>query len=89
MHASRVDPPIVEVEQGASRDDEVQRFVGPARCPNSIEIRLSDRRRALVHLVYESKQRLVPLIELRGFQIDQDALDERSVAKQFRCNCSV
>jgi hypothetical protein len=89
MNPSRVNPPIVEVEQRAHRDDEVQDFVGPARCPNSIEITLRDRRRAGVHLVHESKERLVRLIERRGFQVGQDPLDEDRIAEEFRCNCSV
>jgi hypothetical protein len=89
MNPGCINPPIVEVEQRANRDNEVQDFVGPARCPNSIEITLSNRRRAGVHVVHESKQRLVPLIELRGFEIGQHTLDERRIAKEFRCNCSV
>jgi hypothetical protein len=42
MNPRCINPPIVEVEQRTHGDDEVQDFVGPARCPNSIEITLGD-----------------------------------------------
>jgi hypothetical protein len=38
----------------------------------------------VIHLVDESKQRFVPIVERRGLDTFEDTADERFVAKQFR-----
>jgi hypothetical protein len=43
----------------------------------------------VVHHIYESKERFVPVVERRRFEIGQDAFNERGVPKQFRRNCGV
>ena len=89
MDTGRIDPPVVEVEQRAHRDREIERFVGPTGRPHNGDIRISDRRRRIVHLVDEPKQRLVLFVEPGRPDIRQYRFDERLVAKQLRRNCGV
>jgi hypothetical protein len=43
----------------------------------------------VIHLVDESKQRLVLLVEKGRFVVGEDGIDERRVAQKFRRNCGV
>lgn len=89
MDAGRINPPVVEVEQRAHRDREIQRFVRPTGGADDIEISIGDRRRRMVHFVDESKQRLVPFVEARRLDVGQDRFDEGRVTEQLRRNCGV
>jgi hypothetical protein len=63
VHARRVNPAIVEIEQRADRDGEVERVIRPAGGAGDVEIAFGDRRRLVIHLVDESEQRLVLFVE--------------------------
>jgi hypothetical protein len=89
MDACCVNPAIEEIEHRADRYREIERFVGPARCAHEVEIVVRDCRRLMIHLVNESKQRLVRFIECRRLEIGQDGVDQCRVAKKFRRNCGV
>ena len=58
-----VDPAVVEVEERAHRDREVQRLVGPPQRPEAIEIRGRDLRRLVVDPIDEPEERLVLVVE--------------------------
>ena len=89
MDTSGINPPIVKVEQRADGDREIQCVIGPARRAHGLEIDVGDRRRVVIHLVNESKQRLVTVVERRRFDVLQNAVDERRITQQFRRNCGV
>ena len=89
VHTRRIDPSIVEIEQGADRDREVERFVRPARRARDVQIGVRDLRRLVIHLVDESKERLVLFVEARRLQIGQNRVDQRRIAQKFRRNCGV
>ena len=63
VNPGRINPPVIEVEQGAHGDGEIERFVRPTGCTRSVDIGSGDRRRRMVHLVDETKQRLVSIVE--------------------------
>ena len=91
MDPGGVDPPVVEVEQGAHGDREIELFVRP--CPPRAptwNIGVADRRRRVVDLLDETKQRLVPFVEDRTTR-DRPVTDSTRcrVAEQFRRNCGV
>jgi hypothetical protein len=89
VYTRRIDPPIVEIEQGADRDGKIKRFVRPARGARDVQIGVRDLRRLVIHLVDESKQRLVLFVESRRLQIGQDRVDQHGVTQEFRRNCGV
>jgi hypothetical protein len=65
MDAGRINPPVVEIEERADGDREVQRFVCPASRARHVEIGGRDPRRIVIDLVDEPEQRLVLLVERR------------------------
>ena len=89
VHTGRVDPAIVEIEERADGNREVERLVGPARGASGIEIAFGNLRRLVIHLVDESKQRLVLFVEDRRFVVGQDGIDEGRIVQKFRRNCGV
>ena len=89
MHACRVDPPVVKIEQGADRNGEIKGFVRPSLGARDVQIDGRDRRRLVIHLVDESEERLVLFVEARGLQIGEDRVDQRRIAQEFRRNCGV
>ena len=89
VHAGRVDPAVVEIEQRADGDREVERLVRPSRDPGSLEIDICNPRRIVIHLVDESKQRLVLLVEGRRLVVGEDRIDESGVSQELRRNCGV
>jgi len=89
VHARRVDPAVVEVEERADGDGEIEGFVRPARGANPVEIGRSNARRIAIHFVDESEQDLVRLVEGRRFHVREHTADQRFIAKKFRRNCGV
>ena len=89
VHTRGIDPPIEKIEQGADRDGEIQRVVRPARGARDVQVGGCDPRRLAIHLVDESKQRLVRFVETRRLQVGQDRVDQRGIAEQLRRNCGV
>jgi len=89
MHAGGVDPPVVEIEERADGDREIERLVRPSRGPRGVHIRRGDVRRVVVHFVDEPEQRLVLIVEARRFEIREDRIDQGGIAKKFRRNCGV
>ena len=63
MHAGCIDPPVVEIEERADGDRKIDGFVRPTRCAQRVELGRLDARRVVVHLVDESEERLVPVVE--------------------------
>jgi hypothetical protein len=89
VDAGGVDPSIVEIEQRAHSDGEVQLLIAPPALANVIQIGFEDGRRLVIYLVDEPEQRLVPLVETRRFDIPKHVMDEFVITKQFRRNCGV
>jgi hypothetical protein len=89
VHARRIDPAVEEVEERADRDGEIEGFVRPARSANPLEIGRTNARRIAIHLVDESEQHLVRLVEGRRFHVREHTADQRFIAQKFRRNCGV
>jgi hypothetical protein len=89
MHSRGIHPPVVEVEQSAHGDGEKDGVIVPPRIVERLHILGGNPRRIVIHLVDESKQRLVLLVEGRAFQIAKNAPHQLFVAQQFRRNCGV
>ena len=89
VHTRRIDPAIVEIEQRADGDREIQCFVCPACRAGDFEITLDDFRRIVIDLVDESKQCLVLFVERRRFVVNQDRIDQRGIPEELRRNCGV
>ena len=88
-NAGSINPPVVEVEQRANGYGEIEFFVCPAGRARNVEIGGSDRWRCMVHLVDETKQRLMPFVETGRLDIGQHRFNEGRVAEQLRRNCGV
>lgn len=89
VHTRGIDPAIVEIEQRADGDREVEGLVCPPRGANNLEIDVCDPRRIVIDLVDEPKQRLVLLVERRRFVIGEDRIDKSGVSQKLRRNCGV
>jgi hypothetical protein len=89
VDAGGVDPPIVEIEQRAHSDGEVQLLIAPSTLANVVQVGVDDGRRLVIYLVYEPEQRLVSFVETRRFDIPKHVMDEFVITKQFRRNCGV
>ena len=89
MDTRRVNPSVVEIEQGTDRDSEVELFVRPIGGSRDVEILGSDTPRLVVDLIEQLEERLVTLVERRRSDVTKDRLDQAGVIKQFRRNCGV
>jgi len=63
VNSACVDPAVVEVEQGADGDGEVDPFVGPAGGVEELHIFRRDAGRVAVDLVDEAEQRFVFVVK--------------------------
>ena len=63
VDAGGIDPAVVEIEERADGDREIQLLVRPAGGSHRIEIRGRDVRRVVIHRVDEAEERLVPVVE--------------------------
>jgi hypothetical protein len=73
VHSAGVDPAIVEVEQRAHRDRQVDGVIIPTGGIERLHIFFRDSRRVMIHFIDEPKQGLVLLIQSRAFEIPQYA----------------
>lgn len=73
MDATRVDPPVVEIEQRADGNRIVDGFVGESYLVKSRDVRGLNGNRIVVHLSNEAKQNFVRLGEQRCFDIGENA----------------
>jgi len=73
MYAARIYPAIVEIEQGAGGDREIDRFVVPAGGVERFHVIRCDPGRIVVNFVDETKQRLVFVVEAGVFEVSQHA----------------
>ena len=89
MHAAGVDPPVVEIEECASGNGEVNRFVIPSRFVQGNHILSRDPWRVMIHLVHKTEQRLVFFVQRGSLQVAQYAPDQFRISQQFRRNCGV
>jgi hypothetical protein len=89
MHTRRIDPPVVEVEEGANRDSKVEFLVCPLGGARLFEIIGTNTRRVAVDLVEQPEESLVTVVERRRLNVTKDGVDEFSVTKQYRRNCGV
>ncbi len=65
MDARCIDPTIIEIEQCANRNREIDRFVGPANIVQRKHVVRCDCVRFVIDLGYETKEPLVFLGQLR------------------------
>jgi hypothetical protein len=89
MHAGGVDPAVIEVEEGADGDGEIDGFIVPPRGVEGLHVFGGDARRILIDLGDEAEEGFVLVVERGRFEVAQDALDELFAAEQFRRNCGV
>lgn len=89
MNPARVNPAVIEIEQRAYRDGEVDRLVVPAGVVKRNHIVSGDTRRIMIHLRDKAEQRFVFLVERRRFQIVNHSLHQLLALQQFRRNCGV
>ena len=89
VNSGGIDPPVVEVEQCADGDREVDRFFVPADRVQRLHVVRRDVRRFRIHLSHETKQSFVFFLELRAFQVADRAVDQLLIPEQFRRNCGV
>src|SRR5258708_39786075 len=69
MHTARINPSIVEIEQGTHRDCIVNRFIGPAHIVQRPHIIRRDLWRTTIHPIDKPKQAFVFLVQLRALQV--------------------
>jgi len=72
MDAARVDPPVIEIEQRADRDGEIDGLIAPIRCMEPFDVLRTNTRRIVIHLLDEPEQHLMFFIQRRVFQIAED-----------------
>jgi ABC-type phosphonate transport system ATPase subunit len=89
VHAGRIYPPVVEIEQRANRDGEENRVIVPFGFMQRLHVFRRDARRVAIHLVDEPEQRLVTVVQVRLLEVPQHAFDQLLVAQKFRRNCGV
>jgi len=89
VHAAGIDPAVVEIEERADRNSEVDRLVGPSQVAERNHVGGGNARRIVIHLVDEAEERLVLFVERRSFEIVQNAPDQVLISQQFRRNCGV
>lgn len=88
VYAGDIDPTIVEIEQRAGGDREVDGFVGPSDRVQRPHVFSRDPGRVVVHFADEAEQGLVLFVEAEGFQIAEHAPNQFFASQQFRRNCA-
>lgn len=89
VDAGRVDPAVVEVEQRADSNREIEFLIGPPRRSQLCRVVPGNRPGRGIHHVEECEEQFVLGVEPRGRRILNDARDELGIAEQFRRNCGV
>ena len=84
VDARRIDPVVVELEEGANGDCIVERFVRPARGADAVSIGLGNCRRIVDHLLDEAVESAVLVRDRRRLDIVQNALDDIAIPVQLR-----
>ena len=84
MHAARVDPSIVEIEQSTYSDGVIDRFVRIAGLMESFDIRRLDGYGIGIYFTNKAEESFFRLAELRGIGVLKYAVDEFPAAQQFR-----
>jgi hypothetical protein len=72
VDSGSVDPPVIEVEQGANGDGVIDGLVIPAGGVKRLHVVGRNLRRVAVHLVNEAQKRLLFFAETRGLEIVKD-----------------
>jgi len=78
-----IDPAIVEVEQGANGDGEINGVILPAHGVERLDVSRLDAGRVVVHFGDEAEEGFVLCVEFGVFQIAQDPPDQFFIAQQF------
>jgi hypothetical protein len=73
VNTARVDPAVVEVEECAHSDSQVDGVILSAHGMERLHIVFRDSRRVMIHFIDEAKQSLVLLVQSRAFEIPQHA----------------
>ena len=89
MHSAGVDPAVVEIEQRAGRNCEVNGFVAAADSVERFHVFRCDSGRIMVDFFDETEQRFVFLVEPGVFEVAKNAPHQFFAAQQFRRNCGV
>jgi hypothetical protein len=84
MNTACVDPSIVEVEERAYGNGEIDRVVVPSHFVEGLHVVARDSRRIAIDLVDEPEQGLVLFVQSGRIWILQDAPDKFLAAQQFR-----
>lgn len=84
LDAGRIDPAVVEVEQGADGDGVVDLLVGPAGGVEGDHVVGGDGRGVRVDLVDEAEEGFFGVGEGRVFEVGEDLADEVFTAEEFR-----
>lgn len=79
MDAGRIDPTVVEVEQGTDGDGVVDLFVGPVGFAQGLHVFSGDLWRVVVHFVEEAEEEFFGVGQGGGFIIRQYGFDEGMV----------
>ena len=66
MYAAGIDPPIIEIEQGADRDRQIDGIVIPTGGVKWLHIFRRNSRRVVIHLMHETKQSFMLFVQPRG-----------------------
>ena len=89
VDAARIDPAIIEIEQRAHRDGEVDCVVIPTGFVERFHILGGDPLRVVIHLVHEAEQRFVFGVEPGALQVPQRSPNQFFATEQFRRDRSV
>jgi len=89
MNPAGIDPSVIEIEQGANCDGEVNGFVVPSGFIQGRHVFRRDSVGVMVYLVDKAKQPLVFLVKGGRFGVVQHFLHQVLAPQQFRRNCGV
>lgn len=89
MHAGRVNPAVVKVEQAADRDGVIDSFIRPAGALHLVNIFLANLIRCAIDLIDEGEQGFLFVRQTRDAIIIEDLLDEFRVFQKRRSTCGV
>jgi len=83
MNAAGIDPPVVEVEERAHCNREIDGVIVPAGGVHRLHVVRRNARRVMIHLMDKTEQSFVLFIQRGSLQVAQYALHQFFVTQKF------
>jgi hypothetical protein len=83
MNAAGIDPPVVEVEESAHCNRQIDGVIVPTGGVQRMHVFARNARRVMIHFMNKTEQGFVLFIQRAGLQVAQYALHQFFVTQEF------